>query len=1838
MPGDSLTILHLSDPQFGKNHVFGKRALPLEERKHDTLLERTWEDLLRLKDHWGLQPDLIVMTGDLAEWGMKNEFSQAFGFLAGLAEKLGITPEQRHRIAVIPGNHDINRSLAEAELATWRANDREGEPFGFQRWKFYADAFAEFYQTVPETPLQIPGFDQPFVLRPSFTEKQPHSLFVVPEMKVVLAGLNSTMRECHLDSKQAKKLIGKDTLYGHHGWCGEGQYKHFAATLSPFESQGWLRVGLVHHNVVRGATDDDENLLDSPELRERLGQVLNLLLHGHTHVADRSLLPGGQPILSTGSNALSQAQRPNETPNQYQILRIAANGITAWLRAFEHHSRRWIPDARVGGEDTPGRLWVPHEFRKASSSVTARHEPFDLANKVAIKNPEADASEDTKSRAESRSYIEHSELILSNFEQITRLRWPGCISDWHQTEPPFLNVITNDENGHRSFPVGLIREGYIFSLNGPLERYISPSTIDDFAHQTSMYSWERWLVCEGADLILPQTWKLLQDHASSLGIRLLTWRDYERMCDLRVAIDTQKQNLENSKTYPPDLYVPQGIEFFPTPVHGQSMNTLSPDQESEDALTELASMIRSGKDAFYLIDGDFGAGKTFLLRKLALEFSKDGSPVIPLLIELRSLDKVQNAQDMLITRLNHLGQQTIQLEQLRYMARAGLLLILFDGYDELALRVSFDRASDHLSTIVQAAEGRAIVVLTCRTQHFRDDHQMVLKLLAQPGFRRARLQPFTEVQIALFLEKKLGDAEAAAARLRLIHDIKDLLGLSENPRMLSFIADLPEADLRTAQEAAPDAKITAATLYETLIQRWLMNEVSRRSHKQAKDAAENRGAKPDNRSDERYLEELWQSITRLAFRAWGRIERPFSLEEIEQELATIPREFLDVTLTPSEQLQGIASGSLLSREGTCFAFAHYSLPEYLVTRELARQHKNDPEQLPVSPDIQAYDLLFQETLSDLMAEFLIDQLGQEGCLQFMEPIVRPPMGQRTSALIKNGHRLYEANKQRFLKASVLLSPEAQEQLAAQIEATQATDLRATDQRGQNLAGRDFRSALLDRADFSQSSLEAADLRGASLRGALLKQANLRQADLRGTALVGADLSEADLTQADLRGADLKDANLTRATLIGADLRGAVLTGSQWALARLAGATLDDPQLSGLSTEGAGLPEQVPAFVLGSSASIVLSLAWSPRHGLLVTGHDDGKLSLWDTHSGQELFQFTGHTGSVVSVAVSPDGGLLLSGSEDRTMRLWDVSSGQELRRFTGHKAAVRSVAFSPSGSRLVSGSDDLSLRLWDVYSGQELRQFIGHTDSLRSVAFSPDGNLLASGSDDCSLRLWNPFNGQELRQFNGYTDNVRSVAFSPDGSLLASGSEDSSLRLWDTHSGKELRQFAGHTDWVMSVAFSPDGSHLASGSDDGILRLWDADSGRELRQFAGHTDWVRSVAFSPDGSLLASGSEDSSLRLWDVNSGQELRRFIGHAYRALSVAFSPDGSRLASGYDNSGLRLWDAHNGKELHQFAGHADRVWSVAFSPDGSCLASGSSDSSLRLWDAQSGQELRQFTGHKDSVMSVAFSPDSSRLVSGSSDRSLRLWDAQSGQELRQFTGHTANVWSVAFSPDGSRLASGSSDSSLRLWDTQSGQELRQFTGHKDSVMSVAFSPDGSRLASGSDDRSLRLWDVPSGRELRQFTGHKDGVMSVAFSPDGSRLASGSDDHSLRLWDVPSGQKLRQFTGHTGSVGSVAFWQAGVGAPLLLISSSDDGTVRIWDADTGVCLVILIAHEGGWAALRPDGRYRAVGDMSKHLWHVSGLVRYELGELDEVFPHLKLTENEPLIPPAYFAGTGKA
>ena len=121
-PRRELTVLHVSDPQFGRNHLFGGNGLTPADQAHDTLFGRLHDDLAGLAEQHGLRPDLMVVTGDLAEWGLPGEFDQVVKFLGELAEAVDLP---RRHVAIVPGNHDINRAACRGYFADEESYGRQ---------------------------------------------------------------------------------------------------------------------------------------------------------------------------------------------------------------------------------------------------------------------------------------------------------------------------------------------------------------------------------------------------------------------------------------------------------------------------------------------------------------------------------------------------------------------------------------------------------------------------------------------------------------------------------------------------------------------------------------------------------------------------------------------------------------------------------------------------------------------------------------------------------------------------------------------------------------------------------------------------------------------------------------------------------------------------------------------------------------------------------------------------------------------------------------------------------------------------------------------------------------------------------------------------------------------------------------------------------------------------------------------------------------------------------------------------------------------------------------------------------------------------------------------------------------------------------------------------------------------------------------------------------------------------------------------------------------------------------------------------------------------------------
>jgi DNA-binding beta-propeller fold protein YncE len=993
--------------------------------------------------------------------------------------------------------------------------------------------------------------------------------------------------------------------------------------------------------------------------------------------------------------------------------------------------------------------------------------------------------------------------FLTRVEEVCALRHPGAMITRARSDaqPPveYLRVTTVG----RQYPVGASEHGIDAEAVARFVECVHHTFRPADPGVTSE------LVYGG-----PPAPRTLVERARRQGVRLTSFIAYQGVLDLRECVDRQIERLVRDRIYPPQLYVPQRYTLIERRETGIE----------HDLLGTVMQWLGETPGRFVLVLGEFGAGKTFLLRELARRLPCELPDLVPLLLELRKLEKARTVEELAAQHLTAQGEP-FDPEKFRYMLREGRVVLLFDGFDELAFRVTYERATAHLEALLDAAQGQAKLVVTSRTEHFLSDEQVRtaigerVELLA--GRRLVRLEEFDDGQVRAFLVNLFeGDQARADIRLELIHDVRDLLGLSRNPRMASFIAALEEDQLREAR--ARHGAITSAELYRLLLERWLEHEYER---------AQPRGGAPTLSVDER-----WRAVTGLALRLWETTERAVRLPDLTGAAAEVIDQMADRPLDEDQAAHVVGSGTLLVRdEEGSFSFVHSSVMEWLVANHAAEQlasGETDPE------------VLGRRELSALMADFLCGLAGRARAQTWATRVLGAPAGAETTK-----------------RNALLVLDRMGERAEAGVQL-----------QGKKLRGQTFSSA---------QDLSGANLRGADLIDARLVGVNLSGADLAGAKLVGARLDRADLSHANLTGADL-----TGARLLGADLRGAALAASVWRRARLIGARVDPGALDECDTWGAALPDiERVELQTDHGSTACASVTFSPDSGLLVAGSTDGVVGVWNTTSGKLVRALKDHTGRIWSVGFSPDSRWLATADANGVVRVWDAASGELIHTLEAQNRPVWSVGFSPDSRWLATAGDSRMVRLWDAASG-ELTRTLQATGPVVSVGFSPDSRWLATADANGVVRVWDAASGELTRTLDAIGP-VLSAGFSPAGCWFASAGAYQVVRVWDTASRKVIPALKGHSGPVVSVAFSPDNRWLATASNDRTAQIWNPTTGELIHTLEAHTRPVRSVAFSPDNRWLATASNDRTVRIWNPTTGELAVTLI--PFQEGWAAITPDG-------------------------------------------------------------------------------------------------------------------------------------------------------------------------------------------------------------------------------------------------------------------------------------------------------------------------------------------------------------
>ena len=1259
--------------------------------------------------------------------------------------------------------------------------------------------------------------------------------------------------------------------------------------------------------------------------------------------------------------------------------------------------------------------------------------------------------------------------------------------------------------------------------------------------------------------------------------------------------------------------------------------------------------LRRSTPLFALL-GEYGMGKTVNCRQLTLtllELRKQAEangalPPMPVYLDMRyarGLFRSETLQqgsrrfdhveidDLVgaIFRESWKSRETPDAADLRRLIAGGNVLIVFDGFDEVAAHLHPDEAQSLIRTMWSLLPADALspdverrpagteavqMLISCRTHYFRDVAQQVNLFTGhQRDLERGAdlydamtLLPFSENQIESFLTAKLTDGDKARRALDTIRGVNNLPELARRPLLLDRICGQLEP-IETL--AAAGEKINAARLYDLLVDEWLARDNAKHTF------------------DVGIKKTL---MARLAGAMWRSGERSWAAGEVEAwldgELRSDPRlkeRYADLYRGKAREIlyEDLRTSTFVVRsDDDDFRFAHTSILEYFLAKYMfLTLHDGDGDAWEgIEPSPECLEFLAEIACENAREGEKRRFFGELGTL--LRRSYRPGISEVAFRVVLDAQRRGETvaplGRYRLEGANLSGWHITSEDGDGQIDLSESNFTGAV-LKNLQIGDAIARNCVFDSATLEFAILERVDLTGSSFKGIRAIASVFRQCWMN--AVQGGGASWRNTTFLHCR--DVNELALTD------DRTGGPLVVSGKSL-DLLHAQCGSPSLQAQTS---------PRLSVGGCA-------FSPDGTRGVFCGYASTLCLWRVETGEKMAVLQGHTGTVRFCAFSPDGTRVVSGSDDSTMRVWDGETGEPIAVLRGHTRPVQACAFSPDGTRIVSGSDDRTLRLWNGETGDEIAVLRGHTQRVGICAYRPDGTRVVSGSDDGTLRLWNGETGDEIAVLRGHTQRVGICAYSPDGTRVVSGSDDGTLRLWNGETGTAIGALRSHTAPVSVLAFSPDGTHIVSGSADGTLSLGSGTSGAETAVLHRHTQAVSTCAFSPDGKRIVSGSNDGTLYLCSVETGEATKVPPHRTSTVGGCAFSLDGTHVAAWSYDSTLRLLDAQTGDEIAVFRNYTVPVTTFAFSPDAHRIVSGSTDSTLHLWDVESGERLAALQGHTKGVGTCVFSSDGTRIISGSHDGTLRLWKGESGEKISVLQSHPSAVTKWAISSDGARVVAACHDT-VSQWDTESGEgfivsqghlqgdwarafnpeatravfaglglprlrnletgeEIAVLEGHEGGSLACAFSPDGTRVVYGSRD-TLYLWDAETGQRLAVLEGRAKSVGFCAFSPDGKRIVSGSRGGMLHLWGVESGAGIVVLQGHTEDVRAIAFSPDG----RCVLSGSDDNSLRLWDVETGMEIAVLQGHTGGVLActFSPDGTrvVSSSNDGTLRLWDVA-------------------------------------
>ncbi|KAJ2044891.1 translation initiation factor eIF3 subunit, partial [Coemansia sp. S16] len=180
------------------------------------------------------------------------------------------------------------------------------------------------------------------------------------------------------------------------------------------------------------------------------------------------------------------------------------------------------------------------------------------------------------------------------------------------------------------------------------------------------------------------------------------------------------------------------------------------------------------------------------------------------------------------------------------------------------------------------------------------------------------------------------------------------------------------------------------------------------------------------------------------------------------------------------------------------------------------------------------------------------------------------------------------------------------------------------------------------------------------------------------------------------------------------------------------------------------PEQSnePIVILRASGAKPTVAAWSFLDKFIVSGHEDGTLSLYDWRNEVVVETAKAHEGIITDMQMWKDGTYFITSSRDMTARLFETATLQAMKEYKTD-APLNTATMTPTQDLVILGGGQAASEVTTTSSRQgkfesrffhkifedEVGRSRGHFGPINTLAVQPDGKGFASGGEDGLVRV-----------------------------------------------------------------------------------------------------------------------------------------------------------------------------------------------------------------------------------------------------------------------------------------------------------------------------------------------------------------------------------------------------------------------------------------------------------------------------------------------------------------------